>query len=99
MRIINFKTFLILPFVVGLVGCSKAPQPYVEATYLMASDICEGFITDVDNHNYFLMSERSVVYKKNFYFTCISDEGSKRMEMKYRDIPVKYFKGEKSDGF
>lgn len=94
MRKVSFKKILLLVGMVGLGGCSKAPQPYAEAAYLMASDKCEGLITDVNNYSYFLMSGRSVVSKGNFYFTCISDKGSERMEIKYKDIPVKYFKEE-----
>lgn len=90
----DFKTLLLLGSMVGLVACSKAPVPYVEAAERMANDVCKGIVTDKTSkyEKYFEPSERVVVKTKRYYFTCIAEKGSTRIHINFKDIPVKYFK-------
>ena len=90
----NFKTLLLLSGMVGLGGCNKAPVAYVEAAERMANDVCKGIVTDKTNkmETYFELSGRGVVKVKNYYFTCITEKGSERMHIPFKNIPVKYFK-------
>jgi len=90
----NFKTLLLLGGMVGLGACNKAPVPYVEAAERMANEVCEGIVTDKPDKNekYFEPSERVIAETRSYYFTCISEKGSKRMHIPFKNIPVKYFK-------
>lgn len=69
----NFKTLLLLGGVVGLVACSKAPVPYVEAAERMANDVCEGIVTDKTSkyEKYFEPSERVVVNLKKVIISLV----------------------------
>lgn len=89
----NFKTLLLLSGMVGLGGCSKDPVAYVEAAERMANDVCNGIVTDKANKSdtYLELSSRAVVDVKNYYFTCITEKGSERMQIPFKSIPVKYF--------
>ena len=98
----NFKTLLFVTSMVGLGGCNKAPVAYVEAAERMANDVCNGIVTDKTNkmETYLELSGRAIVDVKNYYFTCITEKGSERMQIPFKSIPVKYFKsagGENND--
>ena len=98
----NFKTLLLLVGIVGLGGCNKAPVAYVEAAERMATDVCEGIVTDKTNkmETYLELSGRGVVRTRSYSFTCITEKGSEIMQIPFKSIPVKYFKsvgGENND--
>lgn len=98
----NFKTLLLLSGMVGLGGCNKAPVAYVEAAERMANDVCTGIVTDKTSkmETYLQSSGRAVVDIKSYSFTCITEKGSERLQIPFKNIPVKYFKsvgGENND--
>ena len=94
----NFKTLLLLSGIVGLGGCSKAPELYIEAAEQYAEDSCQGIVDDKSfKEESYLGSHRDIVMHKKFYFTCITENGSSRENLAYKDIPVKYFNVEKTN--
>jgi len=90
----SFKKVLLLAGIIGLVGCSKAPQEYVDAAERYAEDTCEGIVVDKAFDREYLASSREVVMQKLFYYTCITEKGSERLNFPYKAIPIKYFKKE-----
>lgn len=86
------KVIMLLILII-LTGCSKVPQDYYDAAVRMSEDTCDGVITLAEGHpSYPLVDRARVIQDYHYNYTCVSDNGSVRMKIKYSEIPVKYFK-------
>ena len=68
-----------------LTGCEKIAPEYQKAAELLATEQCDGISHDF-THMFGFAADA-----EGMFYTCISNSGSARIKIVYKDIPVKYF--------
>ena len=87
------RLLVLLFLAIILTGCSRASQDYHDAAVIMAEDTCDGIITMAEGRQYYLLTSSDNINNKYYYdYTCVTDDGSLKMKIKFSEIPVKYFK-------
>lgn len=79
------KLLMVTLLPLALTGCGKISPEYQKAAETIATEQCDGISHDF-NHVFGIVSDA-----EGMFYTCISDGGSERIKIVYKDNPVKYF--------